>query len=203
MAASETYTDATHAVLLAAGISSRFGDDNKLLALIDGVPLVRGVAEQLVASRVAGVVVVTGFEAGKVRDALAGLGIQFANNPEHAEGLASSLRCGVAALPKESAGAMIVLGDMPGITTELIDNLINTFRQSGSRKIVYPTRKGGQQGNPVIWPSGYFEDLKLLTGDFGAKHLIGANEADTLEVPVDADDSLRDIDEPGDLADFS
>ena len=55
----------------------------------------------------------------------------------------------------------------------------------------------------MIWPSGYFEDLKSLTGDFGAKHLIGANEADTLEVPVDADDSLRDIDEPGDLADFS
>lgn len=203
MAASETYSGATYAVLLAAGLSSRFGADNKLLALIDGVPLVRRVAEQLVASQAAGVIVVTGFEADKLRDALEGLDIQFANNPEHAEGLASSLRCGVSALPKESAGAMIVLGDMPGITTELIDSLIDTFRQSRNRKIVYPTRKGGQQGNPVIWPSGYFEDLKSLTGDSGAKHLIGANEADTLRVPVDEDESLRDIDEPSDLTDFT
>ncbi len=117
------------AVLLAAGASRRFGGDNKLLADIGGTPLVRRVAEQLLSSRVAGVVVVTGFEGDKVRGSLAGLDIQLVENTDYADGLGSSLRCGVAALPKGVAGAMIVLADMPGITTALFDRLIGVFEQ--------------------------------------------------------------------------
>jgi len=195
-------TRAVHAVLLAAGASRRFGDDNKLLAEIDGVPLVRRMAERLLASRIAGVIAVTGFEAERVRKALAGLDIHFTDNPNFAEGLASSLRCGVAALPEGSTGAMIVLADMPGISAALIDGLIGAFQQEACKKIVYPTRQNGDQGNPVIWPARFFEDLKKLNGDAGAKSLIGAHDADTHGVPIDDKDSLSDIDRPEDLADW-
>jgi molybdenum cofactor cytidylyltransferase len=191
-----------YGVLLAAGASHRFGDDNKLLADIGGAPLVRRVAERLLASGTAGLIVVTGFEADKVRETLTGLDIQFADNPDFSEGLASSLRCGIAALPKGVAGAMIVLADMPGITTALVDKLISTFQQEGGKKIVFPTRGGGDQGNPVIWPAHFFAELQTLTGDAGAKHLISAHEADTLGVPVDDEDALSDIDRPEDLGNW-
>jgi len=186
-------------VLLAAGASRRFGEDNKLLMEIEGTPLVRRVAERLVSSRAAGVIAVTGFEADKVREALAGLDIQITENPDFAEGLASSIKCGVALLPEKAAGAIIVLGDMPGTTQELLDKLIAIFEEGLCEKIVYPTREDGAQGNPVIWPTCYFAELMKLEGDAGAKHLISRNRDAARPVRVEADDVLGDIDTPGDL----
>ncbi len=188
------------AVLLAAGTSRRFGGDNKLLTDIGGMPLVRRVAEQLLSSRVAGVIVVTGFEGDKVRGSLAGLDIQLVENTDYADGLGSSLRCGVAALPKGVAGAMIVLADMPGITTALIDRLIGAFEQEACAKIVFPTGKNGAQGNPVIWPRRFFKQIQSLKGDTGAKPLIAVHTQHTIGVRVDDDHALHDIDAPGDLA---
>ncbi len=187
------------AVLLAAGASRRFGGDNKLLADIGGIPLVRHMAEQLLNSRVAGVSVVTGFEGDKIHEALAGLDIQLVENTGYTEGLASSLRCGVAALPKGVAGAMIVLGDMPGITTALIDRLIGVFDQEACTKIVFPTRENGAQGNPVIWPRRFFKEIQSLEGDTGAKLLIAVHTQHTIGVCVKDDHALHDIDAPGDL----
>jgi len=188
------------AVLLAAGASRRFGGDNKLLADIGGTPLVRHVAEQLLISRVAGVIVVTGFEGDKVREALAGLDIQLVENTAYAEGLASSLRCGVAALPKGVAGAMIVLADMPGITAALVDLLIGAFEQEACAKILFPARESGEQGNPVIWPSQFFKEIQSLEGDTGAKSLIAVHAQHAIGVRVEDEHALHDIDVPGDLA---
>ncbi len=199
MAATDTDIHKVHAVLLAAGASRRFGEDNKLLAELGGAPLVRRVAERLLASRLAGVRVVTGFEGERLRGVLAGLDLNFTENPDFAEGLASSLRRGIGALPEGVSGAMIVLADMPGVTTELIDQLLATYQQEACNKIIYPER-GGVQGNPVIWPAHYFEQLTSLTGDAGAKRLLGKHAAETLGVPLESGDVLRDIDEPGDLA---
>ncbi len=188
-----------HAVLLAAGASRRFGADNKLLIEIDGTPLVRRVAERLVSSRVAGVMVVTGFEAERIRDALAGLDIHFVENPDFAEGLAASIKCGIAALPEDSDAAMIVLGDMPGTTQALLDKLIGIFEEGPGEKIVFPERKGGAQGNPVIWPARYFSELLKLSGDKGAKQLISQYREAVRPVPVGDEVALGDIDTPGDL----
>ena len=155
----ETNHGAVYAVLLAAGASRRFGDENKLLTEIDGTPLVRRVAVELVNSRAASVVAVTGFEADQVRDALKGLDIQFAENRDFASGLATSLKCGLAALPLNAAGAMIVLADMPGITSKHLNRLITVFKEEFSKIIVYSERKDGSRGNPVIWPAHYFTEL--------------------------------------------
>jgi molybdenum cofactor cytidylyltransferase len=195
----ETSPGAVYAVLLAAGASRRFGGENKLLARIDGTSLVRRAAVELIKSRVAGVIAVTGFEADQVREALGGLDIQFAENREYADGLASSLRCGVAALPDDAAGVMIALADMPGMAGEHLNRLIIIFEEEQCGKIVYLDREDGSQGNPVIWPARYFAELQKLEGDTGARKLIQRYSENTRPLIVDADDVLDDIDTPRDL----
>ena len=101
------------AIILAAGRSTRMGGPNKLLAELGGKPLVRIVAEQALASKAQGVIVVTGHQADEVRKALRGLKVTFVHNPEFAEGLASSVKAGIAAVPENADGAVICLGDMP------------------------------------------------------------------------------------------
>ncbi|MFQ5626779.1 MAG: NTP transferase domain-containing protein [Methyloligellaceae bacterium] len=198
MTSAANTSSAVYAVLLAAGASRRFGQDNKLLIEIDGTPLVRRLAERLLASRVAGVIVVTGFEAERIGEALSGLDIQFAENPDFADGLASSLRRGIAALPEGAAGAMIVLADMPGLTRALADRLLEAFAQTGGTGIVYPVGARARQGNPVIWPARYFEQLQQLSGDAGAKRLIRQYADETQPVAVECEAMLRDIDTLGD-----
>lgn len=193
-------TSHVHAVLLAAGRSKRFGKDNKLLAEIGGIPLVRRVAEILLASNVAEVVVVVGFEARKVSEALSGLELQRAFNADHEEGLSSSLRSGVDSLPAEARGAMIVLADMPGVTVKLVNRLIDTFERADCDKIVFPTHGDGEQGNPVIWPRRFFPELLALEGDKGAKSLIKAHPQDCVGVAVKNESAFGDIDAPADLA---
>ncbi|MEM8743663.1 MAG: nucleotidyltransferase family protein [Pseudomonadota bacterium] len=187
-------------VLLAAGTSTRFGDNNKLLVEIDGLPLVRLVAERLIASRLAGTVVVTGHDADRVETALSGLRLHIAHNSDFRSGMASSLKCGIAAVDAEAFGAMIVLGDMPGVTTELVDQLLTAFESEGSDSIVFPVDANGRQGNPVIWPQRFFAAMSSLTGDKGAKKLIAENPDAVVEVRMDDDAIFRDIDVPGDLA---
>lgn len=186
-------------MLLAAGASRRFGDENKLLVEIEGVPLVRRAAEQLVSSRVDRIIAVTGYEADLVRAALTGLDLQFAENTHYARGMASSIKCGLAILGENASGAMIVLADMPGTRQALLNELIGIFEEEHCEKIVYPEREDGSQGNPVIWPSRYFSELRKLQGDVGARHLIRQYRDATQPVRVKANSVLDDIDTPGDL----
>ena len=107
-----------HAVVLAAGQSSRMGGPNKLLALFGGKPLIRRMVERAVASRAAGTVVVAGHQADRVRAALFGVNVELIDNPDYNSGLASSLKAGIAALPDTAAGALVVLGDMPEVSSD-------------------------------------------------------------------------------------
>ncbi|SMH49096.1 NTP transferase domain-containing protein [Mesorhizobium australicum] len=185
---------AVHAVVLAAGRSSRMGGPNKLLALFHGEPLVRRVAEGALASEVAGVTVVTGHQAERVRAALDGLGVSFAANPDFATGLASSLKAGIGALPDEAAGALILLADMPEIEAGDLDRLIDAFRRSGGRAIVRATHEG-KRGNPVILPRAVFAEVARIEGDTGARHVIEAGVAEVLDVELGRSASL-DVDTP-------
>lgn len=190
---------AVHAVVLAAGRSSRMGGPNKLLALFHGEPLVRRVAESALASEVAGVTVVTGHQAERVRAALDGLGVSFTANPDFATGLASSLKAGIAALPDEAAGALILLADMPEIEAGDLDRLIDAFRRSAGRAIVRATH-GGKRGNPVILPRAVFAEIARIEGDTGARHVIEAGVAEVLDVELGRSASL-DVDTPDAMED--
>jgi molybdenum cofactor cytidylyltransferase len=190
------------AVVLAAGRSTRMGAVNKMIAEIGGKPLVRIAAEQALASKALPVIVVTGHERDKVEAALKGLDVRFANNPDYAEGLGTSLRTGIAAVPPEADGAVILLGDMPQIDAKLIDRLVAAFDPEKGALVVVPTIEG-RRGNPVIWARRFFPELMAVTGDVGARHII-ANVAEAVaEVPVSDPAITVDVDTPDVLARIS
>ncbi|MBZ9974504.1 NTP transferase domain-containing protein [Mesorhizobium sp. BR-1-1-10] len=170
-------------VLLAAGRSSRMGGPNKLMALFDSQPLVRRTAERALASKASGTIVVTGHQRERVRAALSGLDVTFADNPDFADGLSTSLKAGTACLPEDAAGAMIVLGDMPGVASDDLDRLIDAFRRAGGNSVVRATHQG-KRGNPVLLPRSLFAAIAHLEGDTGARHLVEAEGLDVIDVEI-------------------
>lgn len=183
------------AIILAAGRSTRMGGPNKLLAELGGKPLVRIVTEQALASRAQGVIVVTGHQANDVQNALHGLNVTFAHNPDFAEGLAGSVKAGIAAVPNSADGAVICLGDMPLIEARLIDRMIESFAPDRGNLIVVPV-SDGRRGNPVLWSRRFFNELMTLDGDIGARHLIAKHGEAVAEVPVEGHSAFLDIDTP-------
>ncbi|MGA7806141.1 NTP transferase domain-containing protein, partial [Bradyrhizobium sp.] len=183
------------AIILAAGRSTRMGGPNKLLAELDGRKLVRIATEQALASKASEVIVVTGHQAELVEQALAGLKVKFAKNPDFAGGLASSVKAGIAAVPAGADGAVICLGDMPLIDARLIDRLIAAFAPDRGNLIVVPVAEG-RRGNPVLWSKRFFNELMTLDGDIGARHLIAKHGEAVAEVPVEGNGAFLDIDTP-------
>ncbi len=186
------------AIVLAAGRSTRMGGPNKLLETISGKPLVRIAAEEALRSRADPVVVVTGHERAKVEAALAGLDLRLVHNPDYAQGLSTSVKAGLAALPPEAEAAIVCLGDMPQVTSALIDRLIAAYDPEQNALVVLPTF-AGKRGNPVLWSRRLFPDLMALEGDVGARHLIGAYQEVVTEVPVENAAAMVDIDTPDGL----
>ena len=183
------------ALLLAAGQSRRMGGPNKLLAEIDGTPMVAHVARRLLASRARPIIAVLGNQAEAVDAALGKLPVERVRNPEFAGGLSTSLKRGIAALPPDLDGALVCLGDMPLISGRHIDRLIAAFNPLEGRAIIVPTRRG-KRGNPVLWSKRFFPEMAELAGDVGAKHLIGEHAELVAEVEMDDDAILVDIDTP-------
>src|SRR6266566_4989339 len=183
------------AIVLAAGRSTRMGGPNKLLEMISGKPLVRIAAEQALSSRASPVVVVSGHERARVEAALAGLDVRLVHNPDYPQGLSTSVKAGLAALPLESEAAIVCLGDMPQVTSALIDRLIAAFDPERNALVVLPTFSG-KRGNPVLWSRRFFPELIALEGDVGARHLIGAYPEVVTEVPVENAAAMVDIDTP-------
>ena len=183
------------ALLLAAGQSRRMGGPNKLLEEIDGTPMVARVAQRLLASRARPIIAVLGNKADEIDAALGKLPIERVRNPDFAEGLSTSLKRGVAALPEGLDGALVCLGDMPLVTGRHIDRLIAAFNPLEGRAIIVPTRRG-KRGNPVLWARRFFAEMAKIAGDVGARHLIGEHAELVAEVEMDDDAILVDIDTP-------
>src|SRR5262249_42057822 len=141
-------------ILLAAGKSTRMGS-NKLLTPIAGKPMIRVSAEALLASSTEPVLVVTGHECERVEEALKGLNVVFTHNPAFALGLASSLKAGIAALPRDADGVVVALGDMPLVAGRHVNRLIAAFNPVEQRTIIVPVH-GGERGNPVLWGRQHF-----------------------------------------------
>ena len=187
------------AVVLAAGLSSRFGNSNKLLADVGGRPIIAGVLGAVSGSKVQEIVLVTGRDEGRMLAAAGPGRWRHISNPEPGMGMSSSIRVGLSALSDNARGALIVLGDMPSVSSALIDRLIAAFEAKAGEAIVYPVSPEGRQGHPVLWPAALFPELKILTGDSGAKALFSKYASLIMPVPVSGNAAFLDIDTVEDL----
>jgi len=172
---------------------------NKLLLPIGGRPMIASVFDTVAEAGFSPVVVVAGFDEPAIRKALEGRKVHFISNPGWELGLAGSLRAGISALPGTVNGALIMLGDMPLVKASTFQALKTSFIAGEGERIVYPTCEG-RQGNPVLFPTRFFDDLLNLQGDRGAKELLEKHAADTVAVPVKSREVLQDCDSEEDYA---
>jgi molybdenum cofactor cytidylyltransferase len=183
-------------VILAAGTSSRMGQP-KLLLEWQGKTLVRRAAEVALASGAAPVVLVTGPRDAEMRTELADLQVDVVHNPAYAQGMSTSLRAGVSALPDSAAGAIIMLSDQPLLSSSVISDLASALSESGS--VIVQPRYAGTPGNPVGFSRALFKELQNQEGDQGARELVRARRSDVHYVDFDDASLQRDIDTPEDF----
>lgn len=181
------------AIVLAAGRAQRMGA-NKLLARFAGEYLIQRVVRRLHEAAVQPIVVVTGHEAERIHAALAAEPIQWAHNPNYAQGLASSLKVGIQALPEDALGVLVMLGDMPEIDVNHLNALAEEFFRHQGQCVVQPIT-AGQGGNPCILPKALFPAVQQLTGDVGAKALFAHATIPIVQV-VMGTEVLVDVDTP-------
>lgn len=187
-------------VILAAGAGSRLGQPKPLLDL-GGRPLVVRAAEAALASTAWPVVVVAGAHVAGVRAALATLPVLVAENPAWAEGMASSLRAGLATLrcfSREIDGAVFALCDQPHFNADVIARLV--ARQHASGAGIVAARYNGRLGAPALFTSRHFAALESLSGDHGARELITAAHSQGEAAAEDFPELALDIDTPADHA---
>ena len=182
------------AVILGAGRSRRMAPHNKLLVTDrTGKTMIARVVDNILSSKARPVLVVTGHQAEQVQHALGGRPVRYVHAPDYAEGLAASLKAGIAAVPEECAAALVCLGDMPLVTGRMIDRLLSAYDPDEGRLIVLPTFRG-KQGNPMLWDREFFPEILEITGDSGARFLLGQHLELVAEVEMADDAVLRDFD---------
>lgn len=191
---------AVHAVLLAAGASTRFGG-LKQTAPVDGSPMIVASLRALLATPVTQVVVVLGHGRHEVEAAARAVvsdpRVAYVVNPHPDEGLSRSLAVGVGAVPLAD-GVLVALGDMPWIVPETLRRLLDVFADD-VRDIVAPVHDG-RRGHPVIFSPRFADALAALNGDVGAAPLVRRFAADLRSVEVEDPGVLRDVDDPSALA---
>ena len=183
------------ALLLAAGASRRFGSP-KQLARIGGESLLRRMARVAVASRPAGCLVVLGVSASRMRRELRDLPVAIVVNRQWREGLAGSIKTGIAALPSSARAVLVLLVDQAAIGPADLELLAAAWRKA-PRSIV-AARADGVLGPPAILPRHLFKAMSSLRGDQGARQLL--RDPSRRVVGLDLPGAAADVDRPADLA---
>lgn len=186
------------AIILAAGQSTRMGKDNKLLTSVGGRTMLAQAVAAATQSKATHVTIVTGHQADEIKQALPEFSGKFVHNPNFKDGLSTSVQCGIASLNDEFDGALIILGDMPGINAEHVNALIEAFDPELDHAICVATHHG-KRGNPVLWSRYFFAEMMQLTGDRGARHLLRQHGDVIIEVEMTDDAVLIDIDTKDEL----
>jgi CTP:molybdopterin cytidylyltransferase MocA/xanthine/CO dehydrogenase XdhC/CoxF family maturation factor len=181
-------------IVLAAGTASRMGR-NKLVLPVHGKPMVAHAVEAAASAGLDPVIVVTGHESAAVRRAIGKTPVTFVQNDDFTRGLSTSLRAGIGAVPGRCEGAVVLLGDMPGITAPLIEKVVQAFDPAEDRAICVATAQG-ERGHPVLWGRQFFPELEALEGDAGARAVIGRHPDLVCEVEAGDGAPLADIDTP-------
>jgi molybdenum cofactor cytidylyltransferase len=187
-------TPALYAIVLAAGASSRFGSPKQLVR-VDGRPLMHTVVSRAVEICGHSTMVVLGANAAELAPLLRHSPATIVINRDWSEGLASSIRAGLARLPGSCSGVMLVLADQAAVTVEDLRRLAGTWRRQPDYMVA--AQYGSTLGAPAIFPSSCFRDLTELRGDRGASPLFRRNPDRVVRVPMDS--AALDIDTPEDL----
>ena len=164
-----------------------------------GKPMIARVVDNVLSSNARPILVVTGHQAEQVEHALGGRPVRYVHATDYAEGLSASLKAGIAAVPPECSAAVVCLGDMPLVTGRMIDRLLSMYDQEEGRLIVLPTFRG-KQGNPMLWDKRFFPEILQISGDSGARFLVGKYAEFVCEVEMADDAVLRDFDTTESLA---
>jgi molybdenum cofactor cytidylyltransferase len=188
--------DPVAGILLAAGTSSRMGS-NKLLFELQGETLLRRSARQALAGGLSPLLVVLGHQADRARRELDGLPCEVTVNPAYEQGISSSLQAGVAALPAGCRAAMVLLADMPHVTTAMIAGLVARYRATGAQLVISDYE--GVNAPPMLYDRSLFGELQTMTGGGCGRQVVKRHrgEAEVVAWPVAA---LADLDVPDDYA---
>lgn len=186
--------DGLHAIVLAAGASSRFGSAKQLVR-VAGRPLLHSAVARAAEVAGAAVIVVLGARAAELTALLTHSQSSVVINRDWREGIASSIRAGVARLPASCTAVLVTLVDQAGVTAEDLKRLVSAWRRQPD--YIAAARYGTTTGVPAIFPRSTFSDLQSLRGDVGARALLQRNPDRVVRVPMAS--AAIDIDTPEDL----
>lgn len=183
------------ALILAAGSSSRFGAGNKLLQDLGGRPVISYPIAAASGAALEEIAVILGHDSQAVRDVLPDH-VRMIHNPDHSSGMSTSLVAGIAGLSQDCEAVVILVGDIPDVTSNHIDRVIAVFRTEDVTAVRVSYR--GTQGHPVLISRELFPKIAELTGDRGARDLL--NEVDGVFELEFGEVAPMDVDTPEDLA---
>lgn len=185
------------ALILAAGRSRRMGTQ-KLLLPVGGRAVIARIVDEVLRSAVEEIVVVLNERAEAIREVLGGRAVRFVTNPLPEGDMLSSVRCGLRVVPAECEAVLVVLGDQPTLTADLIDPLVRAFR-AGHHSLVVPVFEK-QRGHPLLVSTVHREEVLRCHEQTGLRGLLAAHAAEVLEVEVLTPTILQDLDTPEDYA---
>jgi molybdenum cofactor cytidylyltransferase len=183
------------AMILAAGESRRMSQP-KLLLPFGEKTIIETVVEKVVSSKVNNTLVVLGSEREKVEEKIKNFPVKVAFNPDYRKGMLSSVLCGFKTLPEETQAVVVVLGDQPSVSKEVIDKIVDAYQKIG-KGIVLPVYEK-ERGHPVIIDMKYKDEVENLSPDIGLRGTVYSHPEDILEVEVDTPEILQDIDDEAD-----
>jgi len=190
----------TAGIILAAGLSTRFGRPKQLMDL-NGKPLIEWVVDACLSSRLDKIVVVLGHDAPQIAS---NLSLKYKDrrittiiNPQYKNGMSQSLRTGLANVMKDFPSVMFLLGDQPLVSSTLIDRLLESFWES-EKDLCVPVHKD-TRGNPTLFSSKFYKHLLNVSGDIGAREIIQAHPEAVLLVEAKDPLPFFDIDTEKDL----
>ncbi len=191
---SEGLLEGLHGIVLAAGAATRFGA-LKQLVRVAGRPMLHNAVARAVDIAGSSVIVVLGAEAAALAPLLRHTPATVIVNREWREGMASSIRAGVARLPPSCTAVMITLADQPAVTTEDLRRLRSAWQRQTD--FIAAAFHEATVGAPAIFPRSMFTELSALRGDVGARQLLQRNPDRVVRVPMAS--AAIDVDTPEDL----
>ena len=190
-------------LVLAAGRGKRFGAASKLLADVDGQPVLRHVVEAALDAKLDPVIVVLGAGAEAGLQAIEGLDdprLRVVFNPSWKSGKSSSIETGLREVPADAPGVVALLGDMPRVPTWLIERVRSEFELSGRLTFpVFPGDEGPEKGHPTAYPRELFGEVGHLVGDDTALEAARRHWGEAVKIPLDDGRTQADIDTAADL----